>query len=235
MGEVLHIFPAERVVVFIDGPKLYAMARALGFDIDYRRLLTYFRSRGQLVRALYYTTIFEDQEFVSIRPLVDWLEYNGFSLVTKPAREFTDSDGRRRVKSNMNVELAVDAMQMVDSVDHFVLFTGDGEFRRLVEALQRRGKRVSVVSTISTQPPMIADELRRQADQFVDLVELEPDISRSSQSARMQRQEHPLPEPAIVEEEPDDIIGNAAAPAPVTTTATVEVRTRRRSTSLHRR
>lgn len=233
MGVGLHIFPAERVVVFIDGPKLYAMARALGFDIDYRRLLAYFRSRGQLVRALYYTTIFEDQEFVSIRPLVDWLEYNGFSLVTKPAREFTDADGRRRVKSNMNVELAVDAMQMVDSIDHFVIFSGEGEFRRLVEALQRRGKRVSVVSTIATQPPMIADELRRQADQFVDLAELEPDISRSSQSGRMQRQEHPLPEPVVAEEEPDDIV--AAPPAPPATTATVEVRTRRRSTSLHRR
>lgn len=230
---ILHIFPAERIVVFVDGPKLYAMARALGFDIDYRRLLAYFRSKGQLVRALYYTTIFEDQEFVSIRPLVDWLEYNGFTLVTKPAKEFVDADGRRRVKSNMNVELAVDAMQMADSVDHIVLFTGDGEFRRLVEALQRRGKRVSVISTISTQPPMIADELRRQADQFVDLADLEHDIGRSAHGSRLQKEEAAPPEPAAAHDEPaEDIINAPATPA---TGATVEVRTRRRSTSIHRR
>ena len=227
----LHIFPAERVVVLIDGPKLYAMARALGFDIDYRKLLTYFRSQGHLVRALYYTTIFEDQEFVSIRLLVDWLEYNGFTLITKPAKEFIDSDGRRRVKSNMNVELAVDAMQMIDAVDHFVLFSGDGEFRRLVEALQRRGKRVSVVSTISTQPPMIADDLRRQADQFVDLVELEHDIGRGPHGGRMQREDIAPPEPVAVDEPQDEIV--SAPPPP--SAAAVEVRTRRRSSSIHRR
>jgi uncharacterized LabA/DUF88 family protein len=229
----VYISPAERVVVLIDGPKLYAVARSLGFDIDYRRLLTYFRSKSRLVRALYYTTIFEDQEFVSIRPLVDWLEYNGFTLVTKPAKEFIDSEGRRRVKSNMNVELAVDAMQMAESVDHFILFTGDGEFRRLVEALQRSGKRVSVISTISTQPPMIADELRRQADQFIDLVELESEIGRNPAPNRA-TPETPVPEAGSIEDA-SELEALPAAPPPAAEGATVEVRTRRRSTSLHRR
>src|SRR5690606_24827355 len=165
--------PAEKMALFIDGANLYATAKALGFDIDYKRLLSLFRKQGRLVRALYYTALAEEQEYSSIRPLIDWLDYNGFSMVTKPTKEFTDSTGRRKIKGNMDIELAVDAMRLSDHLDHIVIFSGDGDFRSLVAALQQKGKRVSVVSTLQTQPPMIADELRRQADQFVDLVDLE--------------------------------------------------------------
>src|SRR5579883_142538 len=175
----MNFYSTERIALFIDGANLYATAKALGFDIDYKRLLTLFRGKGQLLRALYYTALVEDQEYSSIRPLIDWLDYNGYSMVTKPTKEFTDASGRRKIKGNMDIELAVDAMELADHLDHIVLFSGDGDFRTLVEALQHKGKRVSVVSTLTTQPPMVADELRRQADQFIDLADLQKDICRT--------------------------------------------------------
>jgi uncharacterized LabA/DUF88 family protein len=178
----------ERLALFIDGSNLYAAARALGFDIDYKLLRSEFVRRGKLVRAFYYTALLEDQEYSPIRPLVDWLDYNGFTMVTKPAKEFTDSLGRRKVKGNMDIELAVDAMEMADRIDHMVLFSGDGDFRPLVEGIQRKGVRVSVVSTIRSSPPMIADELRRQADNFIELDELKEVIGRPP---RPPRQDYP--------------------------------------------
>src|SRR5213080_3786760 len=168
----------EKIALFIDGANLYATAKALGFDIDYKRLLREFHTRGYLLRAFYYTAIIEDQEFSSIRPLIDWLDYNGYTVVTKATKEFVDQTGRRKVKGNMDIELAIDALELAPFIDHMVLFSGDGDFRSLVEAMQRRGVRVSVASTISTQPPMVADELRRQADEFLDLVHLIPKIGR---------------------------------------------------------
>jgi uncharacterized LabA/DUF88 family protein len=177
------IYPQERVGLFIDGSNLYAAARALGFDIDYKRLLDVFASRGRLIRAFYYTALMEDQEYSPIRPLVDWLDYNGFTMVTKPTKEFTDAAGRRKIKGNMDIELAIDVMEMAPYLDHVVLFSGDGDFRRLVEAVQRKGLRVTVVSTVRSQPPMVADELRRQADSFVELQDLEELIARSPSHA----------------------------------------------------
>ena len=168
----------EKIALFIDGANLYATAKSLGFDIDYKRLLREFQSRGYLLRAFYYTAVIEDQEYSSIRPLIDWLDYNGYTVVTKATKEFVDQTGRRKVKGNMDIELAVDAMEIAPHIDQMVLFSGDGDFRSLVEAVQRRGVRVIVVSTISTQPPMVADELRRQADQFVDILELQNKIGR---------------------------------------------------------
>jgi uncharacterized LabA/DUF88 family protein len=173
---ILH--PGDRFALMIDGANLYQSARALGFDIDYRLLLHTFSARGRLVRASYYTALLDDQEYSPIRPLVDWLDYNGYTVVTKPLKEFTDASGRRKFKGNMDIELAVDAMEMASFLDHIMLFSGDGDFRRLTEALQRRGLRVTVISTIRTQPPMIADELRRQADTFLELGELEGLIAR---------------------------------------------------------
>ena len=163
--------PGEKIALFIDGANLYATAKSLGFDIDYKQLLREFQSRGYLLRAFYYTAVIEDQEYSSIRPLIDWLDYNGYTVVTKATKEFVDQTGRRKVKGNMDIELAVDAMEIAGTIDHMVLFSGDGDFRSLVEAVQRKGVRVTVVSTISTQPPMVADELRRQADIFIDIVD----------------------------------------------------------------
>ena len=174
----------ERLALFIDGANLYATARTLGFDIDYKLLRQEFLRRGKLVRAFYYTTLIENDEFTAIRPLIDWLNYNGFTTVTKPGKEFIDAQGRRRVKGNMDIDLAVDAMELASRVDHIVLFTGDGDFRPLVESLQRKGVRVSVVSTIRSQPAMIADDLRRQADNFIDLHDLRDVIGRQPREGR---------------------------------------------------
>ena len=129
----------------------------------------------------------EDQEYSSLRPLTDWLSYNGYTVVTKAVKEFTDASGRRKVKGNMDVELAVDAMELAGQIDQMVLFSGDGAFRSLVEAVQRRGVRVTVISTISSQPPMIADELRRQADVFTDLAELRSKLAATLPGARIAR------------------------------------------------
>jgi uncharacterized LabA/DUF88 family protein len=175
----MDFYAEERVALFIDGSNLYAAARALNFDIDYKRLLAVFSDKCRLVRAFYYTAMVEDQEYSPIRPLVDWLDYNGYTMVTKPTKEFTDSTGRRKIKGNMDIELAIDMMEMADKLDHVVIFSGDGDFRRLVEAVQRKGLRVSVVSTVKSQPPMVADELRRQADIFIELKTLQNEIQRA--------------------------------------------------------
>jgi uncharacterized LabA/DUF88 family protein len=190
----MTFYPDERIGLFIDGSNLYAAARALRFDIDYKRLLEYFSAKGQLIRAFYYTALIEDQEYSPIRPLVDWLDYNGYTMVTKPTKEFTDASGRRKIKGNMDIELAIDVLEMAENLDHIVLFSGDGDFRRLVEAVQRKGARVSVVSTMRSQPPMVADELRRQADTFIELMDLRDDISRSFRSNEEIEDEFPTPD-----------------------------------------
>jgi len=185
----------ERIAVFIDGMNLYATAKALAFDIDYKRILHHFEQQGQLVRAYYYTILIEDDVYSSIRPFIDWLDHNGYAVVTKPTKEFVDSLGRRKVKGNMDIELAVNAMETAGHIDHMVLFSGDGDFRSLVAAIQRKGVRVSVISTTTTRPPMIADELRRQADEFIDLVNLAGSIGRdpNERADRAQRFQDRLP------------------------------------------
>jgi uncharacterized LabA/DUF88 family protein len=184
----------SKIAVFIDGANLYAPAKTPGFDIDYKRLLGEFQTRGTLLRAFYYTAVILDQEFSSIRPLIDWLDYNGYTVVTKPTKEFIDAGGRRKVKGNMDIELAVNAMELAAHIDQMVLFSGDGDFRSLVEAVQRRGVRVTVISTIASQPPMIADELRRQADVFTDLIELQAKIGRNPSERPVQRESRYRPQ-----------------------------------------
>lgn len=175
---LLPSYPEDKVALFIDGSNLYAASRALEFDIDYRKLLSWSANCGRLVRAFYYTALIEDADYSPIRPLVDWLDYNGYTMVTKPTKEFVDAQGRRKIKGNMDIEIAVDMMEMSDNVDHIILFSGDGDFRRLIEAVQRKGVRVTIVSTIHSNPPMVADELRRQADFFLDLESLRGLIAR---------------------------------------------------------
>ena len=183
------LYQDERTALFIDGANLYAAARALGFDIDYKKLLAHFEEESQLIRSFYYTALVEDQEYSPIRPLIDWLDYNGYTMVTKPTKEFTDASGRRKIKGNMDIELAVDMMEMAADarIDHMVLFSGDGDFRRLVEAVQRKGVKVTVVSTVKSQPSMVADELRRQCDTFLDLKDLQPMIAREHTGQRPER------------------------------------------------
>lgn len=171
----------ERTAVFIDGSNLYASTKALNLNIDYSKMLKWLAEDTRLVRAYYYTAIGTDEDgFSPVRKLADWLDYNGFSLVTKDTKQFTDQvTGRTKIKGNMDIEIAVDAMEMSDHVDHVILFSGDGDFRKLVEAIQRKGVRVTVISTIKSDPPMVADELRRQADEFIDLSNLAPSICKA--------------------------------------------------------
>lgn len=169
---------SARTAIFIDGPNLSASVRKLGFDIDFKRLLHLFQGQSRLIRALYYTPVDESADYPTNRPLVDWLDYNGFSPITKPIKEFATDNGTRKVQPSIRVELAVDALALAPNLDQIVLFSGDGEFQYLVAALKGMGKRVSVVSTLQTEVPMIADELRREADVFVDLVDLERKVGR---------------------------------------------------------
>jgi len=180
----MRFIAQERTALFIDGANLYAATRSLGFDIDYRRLLDFFSSKTTLVRAYYYSALLETEEYSPLKPLTDWLAYNGYALVTKPAKEFTDAMGRRRIKGNMDIELAIDMLELSPRLDHAVLFSGDSDFRRLVEAVQRRGVRVTVISSIKTSPPMIADELRRQADQYIELADIAAGFVRKPNEAR---------------------------------------------------
>ena len=181
----MHFLPDERVALFIDGANLYSASRNLGFDVDYRNLLEFFRKRAHIIRAYYYSAVLETDEYSPLKPLTDWLAYNGYTLVTKPAKEFTNSSGRRRIKGSMDIEVAVDMLELAPRLDHAVLFSGDSDFRRLVEAVQRKGVRVSVISSIRTTPPMVADELRRQADQFVELADIAPEFTRRQTEPRV--------------------------------------------------
>jgi len=174
----MAFYKDERLALFIDGANLYSAARALGLEVDFRKVLDEFRKKGRLLRANYYTTLLENDDYSPIRPLVDWLAYNGFNVIKKPAKEYTDREGRRRVRGNMNMEMAVDMLAVADRIDHAVLFSGEGDFRRLVEALKAQGVRITVISTVKSQPPMVADELRREADAFVDLQDMAELIAR---------------------------------------------------------
>src|SRR6202158_1879254 len=203
--------PGEKSALVIDGANLYAPAKTLGFDIDYKRLLREFHTRGYLLRAFYYTAVTEDQEYSSLRPVIDWLDYNGYTVGTKATKEIVDQTGRRKVKGNMDIELAVDAMEIAGSIDHMVLFSGDGDFRSLVEAVARKGVRVTVISTVTTQPPMVADELRRQSDIFTDIVTLQSKIGRdpaeraareASRGPRDDRGESPQHTPQFLQRPP---------------------------------
>ena len=175
----MRLYPTDRLALFIDGANLYSATKALNADIDFKKMVDAFREKAVLVRAYYYTAVTEGEEFSPIRPLIDWLGYNGFSMVTKPVKRFTDAQGHTRTKGNMDIEIAVDMLELAPRIDHAILFSGDGDFRRLVQAVQARGVRVTVVSTLKTQPPHIADELRRQADDFVDLSDLLQDYGRA--------------------------------------------------------
>ncbi len=194
MTNFLGLRASEKTAFFIDGANLYKAARNLGFDIDYKNLLAIAQDSCALVRASYYTAMQEDrdQDYSPLRPLVDWLDYNGYTMVTKQTREFTDSQGRKRFKGSTDIELATDLLLLAPRLDHILLFSGNGDFRRAVEAAQSQGVRVSVVSTVKSSPPMASDELRRQSDAFFDLADLEKTIGRSGGPARREKPQDDL-------------------------------------------
>ena len=183
----MTFYPTDKLALFIDGANLYSTARALNIDIDFKKLLDEFRKRGVLIRAYYYTALAEDDDYSPVRPLIDWLDYNGFSVITKPARSYTDAQGRKRWRGDMKVETSVDMLAVADRADHIVLFSGDGDYRRAVEAVQAKGCRVTVVSTVKSAPPQASDDLRRQCDDFVDLSDLAAIVGRPRREQSMPR------------------------------------------------
>ncbi|RUT26750.1 NYN domain-containing protein [Asaia sp. W19] len=197
---------SDRTAVFIDGSSLYYTAKSVGFEVDYRRLLKYFRTNTNLLRAYYYAAIPETEEYSPLKPLTDWLAYNGYRLVSKAAREFTDHSGRRRLKGNMDVELAVDLMELAEHIDHAVIFSGDSDLRRAVEAIQRRGVRVTAVSSLRASPALIGDDLRRQVDHFVELGEIAAEFTRRQSDAPSRSRSNPIRHPADVDLDGDDDI-----------------------------
>ena len=176
--------------ILIDGSNLHAATLSLGFSIDYKRLLDSFG--GSLYKAYYFTAMPPDTEQSTLRPLADYLEFNGFTVVKKLWKEFNHSktftcqacnvvntQHSTKTKGNMDVEIAVRAYEIAPHISELYLFSGDGDFRDLVESLQRcHGIHVTVVSTIKTKPMMCADILRRQADDFIDLVDMRETVER---------------------------------------------------------
>lgn len=174
----MAFYPDERIAIFIDGSNLYSTVKNLDFDIDYKKMLDLFRSKSRLIRANYYTALVEEADYSPIRPLVDWLDYNGYHCITKPAKSQLDRDGRRHTKGNMDAEMIVDMLELAPHIDHLILFTGDGDFKAAVAAVQRQGKRVTVVSSRRAKPPMLADELRRQCDDFIEIADMDKIFGR---------------------------------------------------------
>ena len=174
----MAFYPDERIALFIDGANFHSCGKALEFDIDYKKLLDLFKGKGKLMRASYYTALKENDDYSPLRPLIDWLDYNGFTVVTKPAKSYVDREGRHRTKGNMDIEIAIDMLNMADHLDHAILFSGDGDFAALCCELRRRGVRTTVVSTMESKPPMLADELRRAADAVIEVADLETHVGR---------------------------------------------------------
>lgn len=170
--------PNERIAIFIDGANLYSTMKLLDFDIDYSALLEFFNDKGRVIKANYYTALLEDAEFSPIRPLIDWLDYNGYHVISKNARHQIDRDGRKHIKGNMDIEITVDMLTLAAHIDHMVLFSGDADFAPALKAVQDKGVRVTVISTMKARQPVLGDALRRQANNFLDIADMDRLIGR---------------------------------------------------------
>jgi uncharacterized LabA/DUF88 family protein len=162
----------QRTALFIDGPNLFMAAKLLQTQIDYRSLLTHFNENSNLLRASYYSTVVETpgDQYISLTPLLDFLDYNGYTVVKKMSREYTDAQGNRKAKNHtMKVEMTIDMIELAPRLDHVVLFSGDGDLLMLVDTLKRKGVRTTIVSTVHGETPVISDDMRRIGDSFVDL------------------------------------------------------------------
>lgn len=171
-----HLMPAgRRVAIFIDGVEFDETLRCIDGAVDYRKLLGAFQEHGRLLRAYYYAPT-DEQALISMRPLLDWLTYNGYQVRVKGDGEHSERRSRQRSRS-MSIELAVDVLELAPHLDTIVLITGDDAFKPLVAAVQARGITVSVVSTLKSKPAMVGNALRRQADEFIEIVSMLPRIA----------------------------------------------------------
>lgn len=185
---MLKIKPDQRFAVFIDGSNFHASTKALSFDVDFEKLLRIMRESGHLVRAYYYTALPDNNtEYSPIKRIADWLDYNGYTVVSKPWRDFTNSEtGQRRIKGNMDMELALDMIKLANHVEHVVLFSGDGDFCRLLQEVQDKGVSVTVISSNK----LVADTLRRQADDFIEVNQIRHLIERDQQEDDPRQDDH---------------------------------------------
>lgn len=182
----MYFHQDERLAIFIDGQHLFSASRNLGFDVDYRNFLECFRKKGKVIRAYYYAVHVDNGEYSPLKPLTDWLAYNGYALSMRTTTEHTDSQGRRRIP-HTDLEMLADMFGIADHVDHMVIVTGNGGYCRGVSLIQQRGVRVSVLSSIKTDSPMLSDDLRRTCDQFIELQEIKSEFTRVNREPRMSR------------------------------------------------
>ena len=176
---------AERTVLFIDGDDTYAVLKSLHLELDFKSLRTYFLQRARLLRATYYAVVPENDAYCTQMPLLDWLEYNGYSVV-KRAWQVEQATGRKKVP-NIYVDIAVDAINLAHAYDRAVFLSGDASLISVVRALKGAGKCTTVISSLSqTTPNVVSDLLRREADEFIDLLSLEG-IYRPKPDARDRR------------------------------------------------
>lgn len=169
------IFETERAAVFIDGYGTHYTCKSLGIEIDYRKLSELIRRQTTVIRNYYFTPLVEGQDFIAVKPLLDFLQYNGWTTVTRPYKEHYVST---------NTALAVTAMEIAPAIEQAIIFSGNGDFTPLIEALKRRGIHTTVASTVRSEQSYCSDDLRRAADAFIDLDDIRSAISREPRNEK---------------------------------------------------
>lgn len=162
-------------IVLIDGANMSFAMNAIGRRFDWKKLRHFFveADYGLCLGLRYYTAIHERADGEQpLRKIVDWLSYNGYLVVSKMTKSYENSDGSTRIKGNMDIEMATDMIRFAPRVDKIHLFTGDADFTYAVKAVQDMGVIVDVYSTMQGANSIIGDDLRRQANNYIDIGDL---------------------------------------------------------------
>lgn len=167
----------KTLAILVDGSNAHASGLSLNFQIDYVKFLSYFGKRYDVRRALYFTALPPKEVESPLRKMTTFLDHNGFNCITKETKTHVDHDGMQKRKGNMDCEIAIYATKYAEVVEEILLFSGDGDFRIVVERVQELGARVTVLSTLKGN--MVADLLRRQADTFIELDSLRAEIEHT--------------------------------------------------------
>lgn len=159
----------KRIALFVDGSNFSVSLKAAGFRVDYQKIREYFAEMGDLVGSFYFTALPPRDEPSSIRNLTDSLQHKGWNLVTKEIKVFRDQP-IAKTKGNMDIEMVVKAWTLSNVITDLILFSGDGDFRAMVEKLQDVGVRVTVISYHSTDTRnMTSNDLRKAVHEFINL------------------------------------------------------------------
>ena len=180
----LLFYPNERTSIFIDGRSLFHTARKLDFEVDLSKFSQYFASKFQLVRCSYYTPVSEER--TPLHNILDWLSYNGFTVST---RVFSPDNHPPSISSLMSVDIIEQTLgngyagDEPYALQHVVIVSGDGDYCPVVKFLKSRSIRVSVMSSLETEPLSISEELRRLADNFIELDDLRSELERHKKTS----------------------------------------------------